>query len=94
MTRLCEAKDALIFLRDGERFHVATRYGFSPENQEYVERHPIAVDRGSVVGRTALEGRLVHIPDVLADPEYTHLENQKIGGYRAALGVPLLREMS
>jgi signal transduction histidine kinase len=92
VTRLCEAKDALIFLRDGERFHVATRYGFSPENQEYVERHPIAVDRGSVVGRTALEGRLVHIPDVLADPEYTHLENQKIGGYRAALGVPLLRE--
>ena len=34
----------------------------------------------------------VHVPDVLADPEYTWSEAQKIGGYRAALGVPLFRE--
>jgi GAF domain len=92
VTRLCEAKDALIFLRDGELFRVAARYGFSTENQEYVEQHPITMDRGSVVGRTALEGRLVHITDVLADAEYTYFENQKIGGYRTALGAPLLRE--
>ena len=92
VTRLCEAKDALIFLRDGELFRVAARYGFSTKNQEYIEQHPITVDRGSVVGRTALEGRLVHIPDVLADAEYTYFENQKIAGYRTALGAPLLRE--
>jgi signal transduction histidine kinase len=92
VTRLCEAKDALIFLRDGDLFRVAARYGFSTENQEYVEQHPITVDRGSVVGRTALEGRLVHIADVLADAEYTYFENQKIAGYRTALGAPLLRE--
>src|ERR1700737_2798557 len=90
--RLCEAKDALIFLRDGELFRVAARHGFSTENQEYVEQHPITVDRGSVVGRTALEGRLVHITDVLADADYTYFENQKIGGYRTALGAPFLRE--
>src|SRR5215475_982746 len=90
--RLCDAKDALIFLRDGDLFRVAARYGFSTENQEYVEQHPITVDRGSVVGRTALEGRLVHIADVLADAEYTYFENQKIAGYRTALGAPLLRE--
>src|SRR5260370_5622243 len=93
-THLCEAADAQIFLRDGELYRVAARYGFSPEHQEYLEQHPIAVDRGSVVGRTALEGRVVHIPDVLADPEYTWHEAQKISGYRAALGVPLLREGS
>ena len=92
VTRLCEAKDVLIFLRDGELFRVAARYGFSTKNQGYVEQHPITVDRGSVVGRTALEGRLVHIPDVLADAEYTYFENQKIAGYRTALGAPLLRE--
>jgi signal transduction histidine kinase len=92
VTPLSEAKDALIFLRDGELFRVAARYGFSTENQEYVEQHPITIDRGSVVGRTALEGRLVHIIDVLADTEYTYFENQKTGGYRTALGAPLLRE--
>ena len=92
VTGLCEAKDALIFLRDGDLFRLAARYGFSTDNQEYVEQHPITVDRGSVVGRTALEGRLVHIADVLADAEYTYFENQKIAGYRTALGAPLLRE--
>ena len=36
---------------------------------------------------------MVHIPDVLADPEYDY-GAQKLGGYRAVLGVPLLREGS
>ncbi len=46
-----------------------------------------------MTGRTALEGKIVHIPDVLADPEYTFfLEGQNLGGYRTNLGVPLLRE--
>ena len=49
------------------------------------------MERGSVTGRAALEARVVHVPDVLADPEYTWSEAQKIGGYRAALGAPLLR---
>jgi signal transduction histidine kinase len=91
-TRLCEAKDAFIFLPEGGFFRVAARHGFAPESQEYVEQHPIAVDRGSIVGRAAIEGRLVHVADVLADPEFTHREHQKIVGFRAALGAPLLRE--
>ena len=53
---------------------------------------PVPVDRGSVTGRAALDARVIHIPDVLADPEYTWGEAQKIGGYRAALGAPLLRK--
>src|SRR5262249_37662152 len=42
--------------------------------------------------RAVLERRVVHIPDVLADPEYTWHEGQKIAGNRAVLGVPLLRD--
>jgi GAF domain-containing protein len=91
-TRLCEATDAFIFLRDGEVFRVGARHGFSPKLQEYLEQHPVTLDRGSVVGRTALKGGLVHVPDVLADPEYARLDVQKISGYRAALGAPLLRK--
>ncbi len=92
--RLCQVENAQIFLRRGELYHVASRQGFSRELQEYAMEHPIAVDRGSVVGRTVIEGKVVHITDVLADPEYTLWDVQKIGGYRAALGVPLLREGS
>jgi signal transduction histidine kinase len=91
-TRLCDATDALIFFPDGEVYRVSARHGFSLTFQEYNLEHPISVDRGSVVGRTVLEGGVVHVPDVLADPEYTRHEAQKISGHRAALGVPLLRE--
>jgi two-component system, NtrC family, sensor kinase len=45
-----------------------------------------------VVGRTAIDGRPVHISDVQADPEYTRLDAQKMVGWRAALGIPLLRD--
>jgi GAF domain-containing protein len=90
--QLCEAKDGFISVRDGEFYREAARYGFSPEFQEYLKRDPTPVDRGSATGRAALEGRVVHIPDVLADPEYARHEAQKIGGFRAVLAAPLLRE--
>src|SRR5262249_14259365 len=38
------------------------------------------------------ESRIVHIPDVLADPDYTFTEAQRLGGFRTALGVPMLKE--
>ena len=59
---------------------------------DYLKQQTIRPGRETIAARTALEGRTVHIPDVLADPEYTFLEAQKRGGYRTALGVPLLRE--
>ncbi|HSQ20196.1 MAG TPA: GAF domain-containing protein, partial [Blastocatellia bacterium] len=91
---LCEAENVQIFLRDGEIYRLAAYNGFSPEYQEYVKQHPIAPGRGTLVARTALEVATVHIPDVLADREYGWLEGQRLAGFRAALGVPLLREGS
>ena len=91
-TRLCEAQDAFIFLPSGDLYRVAARYGFTPEFHEFIKSNPITIDQGSVVGRTAIDGRLVHISDVLSDPKYTRHDGQKVGGFRAALGVPLLRE--
>src|SRR5262249_60749198 len=80
--------------RDGELYRVAARYGFSSKFQEYLMHHPRPVDRGSITGRVALEGKVVHVPDVLADAEYNWHEARKLGGYRTVLGVPLLREGS
>jgi PAS domain S-box-containing protein len=92
--RLCQAETVQIFLRDGELYRPVAHSGFSPEYQRYAEENPIAPGRGTLVARTALELATVHIPDVLLDPEYTWHEGRKLGGFRAMLGVPLLREQS
>jgi len=91
-TRLCEAQDGFIFLPDGDVFRAAARFGFTPEYHKFIESNPVKIDRGTVSGRTAIEGRVVHIADVLTDPNYTRHDAAKIAGYRAALGVPLVRE--
>jgi GAF domain-containing protein len=89
---LCKADNAQIFLRDGELYRLAADNGFSPEYQQYLREHPIPPGRGSLVARTALLGVTVHLPDVLADPEYTWHEGRRLGGYRTMLGVPLVRD--
>jgi signal transduction histidine kinase len=93
-TRLCDAERTAILLRDGNVYRIAARYGLSIELEEYQKQHPIAPGRDTLTGRVAQTGAVVHIPDALADPEYTYFEAQKLGGWRAMLGVPLLREGS
>ena len=90
--RLCQADHSFIFLREGDVYRCAAGSGEIPEWIDYLKQQTIRPGRGTIAARTALEGRTVHIPDVLADREYTFLEAQKRGGYRTALGVPLLRE--
>jgi two-component system NtrC family sensor kinase len=88
-SRLCDAEYALIFkLRDG-KYHVAASNNAAADFVKYAVRHPIAPGRGSLVGRTALEQKTVHMPDCLADPEYQLQEYQQAGQYRTNLGVPL-----
>ena len=90
--RLCAADKGVIFLRDGDLYRWGANYGFSPEAIPYALEHPLRPDRGSIIGRVALAGRAIHIPDVLADPEYHATGYQKVFGYRTNLGVPLTRE--
>ena len=90
--RLCEAERGTVFRREGETYKSVAYYNYSPEFKAFHESHPITPGRGTTVGRTALEGKTVQIVDILADPEYTFGEAQKLGGGRATLAVPLLRE--
>jgi GAF domain-containing protein len=90
--RLCEARYSFIYQRDGEAYRLVATHGFLPDYEEFMRRSPISPGRGTLIGRTVLEGATIHIPDVLADREYTWSESQERGQYRAMLGVPLLRE--
>jgi signal transduction histidine kinase len=91
--RLCRADKANIARLKNGSFQFVAFSGFQPDYKEYLKALQMnKVDRGSITGRTVLEGRIVHIPDVLADPEFTWFEAQKRGNYRTVLGVPLLRE--
>jgi len=90
--RLCSADTGLISRFDGEVFRAVADYGYPPEFRNFILRNPIRPGRGSITGRAALERRTVHIPDVLADPDYQQSERQRVGGYRTNLGVPMLRE--
>ena len=89
---LCGAERASIHLLDGDVYRTAAFWG--PRNPEY-ERvaydTPRKPGRETLIGRTALERAVVHIPDALSDPEYTATDLQRIGGYRTMLGVPLFR---
>jgi two-component system NtrC family sensor kinase len=90
--RLCEADKAFIARREGAGYRLAASFGFAPEFEKFMEQHLIEPGRNTLVGRTALEGRTVHIPDILDDPEYTWFEAIERAGARTLLGVPLMRE--
>src|SRR5262249_46016203 len=70
----------------------AEAYGFSYEFIEYVKGTSVEKGRGTATGRALLEGQVIHIADVLADPDYTWAQSQSLGGYRTVLAVPMLRE--
>jgi GAF domain-containing protein len=91
--RLCEADMVVITRQKDDKYFRAGSYGFTPEFMDYVKDIPIKPERGTITGRTLLEGQVVHVPDVHADPDYTFSEAQKLSGDpRTFLGVPLLRE--
>jgi GAF domain-containing protein len=90
--RLCGADYATITRQKDGVLLFAEAYGYSSEFIEYVKALPVERGRGTATGRALLERQVVHIADVLADPDYTWAEAQRLGGYRTVLAVPMLRE--
>ena len=82
----------MIFQREGDVFKLAANHGYTGEYREWMQRQIIGQGRGTLVGRTVLDRRMVHIPDATIDPEYAWNESIKRSGNRTMLGVPLLRE--
>ncbi|QOZ54326.1 cache domain-containing protein [Bradyrhizobium sp. CCBAU 53338] len=90
--RLCDADEGTIFRpRDGA-FYLAASCGLDAEQENKLQTFASVPERGSVVGRTLLDCRTVHVPDVQADPDYAPSSARRRSNVRTMLGVPLLRE--
>jgi signal transduction histidine kinase len=90
--RLCHAEWATVYKLEADNvYRLAAGIGEDEEFLRYLSQRPIIPERGTMAGRTALEGRTVHVPDILQDSEYTWSEAQAKVGFRTLLGVPLLR---
>jgi GAF domain-containing protein len=87
-TGLCRADFGFVYLARDGLFQFAAGSGGTPEFDAYQREHPISPTRDTVVGRVALNGQAIHVPDVLADPDY-RWGGQALGGYRTVLGVPI-----
>ena len=87
--RLCEALDAIVFLRDGDV--VVSRAHSGPLGLPF--RQPQPLNRHWVTGRAVLESRTIHVPDLLHSDEYPEGRERALRhGHRATLVVPLLHE--
>ena len=90
--RLCGAHRAFIYRFDGELLRLAVAYNTPPEFKEFVEQNPLRPGRHSCAALAALECRTIHIPDILADPEYTYGARSFFSTKSATvLGVPILK---
>ena len=92
--RICDAEMAFIYRRDGDFYRTAAAFGMTREYELHMQTQKLLPGRDTLTGRTALEGRVIHVDDLAADPEYRLRETITLGEVRTALGVPLLREGS
>jgi len=90
--RQCDADQATVTRQKSGAFYRGEFYGFSQEFIDFVRDVPVKPERGNAIGRTLLEGVIVHIPDVMTDPDYTFAEAQRIGEFRTMLCVPMMRD--
>ncbi len=87
--RLCRADSGFLYLADGDVFGMRANFGPPPEVVEYERLHPERPGPNTCTGRVAMTRKPVHIPDVEADPGYTH-PSATLEGFRTLLGLPVL----
>jgi GAF domain-containing protein len=92
--RLCKADQSAIYRRDGDSALLVANCGFPPEYETYTRAlgaFPIDPKSVAVGQRTLVEGRPVHVHDVVTVPGYWEVAIT-LGKQRTSLGVPLLHE--
>jgi two-component system NtrC family sensor kinase len=90
---LCRSQASTIFILREGKLHVVAFSGVQTELLQRMKDHPISIDqKGSALARAAREKRTIHIPNTLEDPEFVEGGPISIGGPRATLTVPLMRD--
>ena len=93
--RLCGGLMGGVFRYDGELMHLGALVNFAPGTEQvWRGLYPRAATPDTSTGRAILERRVVILPDVEADTKRAEWarERARIGGYRSAIAVPMLRE--
>jgi signal transduction histidine kinase len=93
--RLSGAERGAMLRPDAQGNYVPTMIFNYPPDSPLISRmreHPILPGRDSINGRVLLEKRPIHVPDVLADPEYGRQDLVGVGRFRTVLSVPMLRD--
>ena len=91
-SRLCEADTGFLRRREGDTYPLVATFGLTEQQRQHFSLYSTKPYRGSLFGRAILEGRAIHIPDVLDDSEYDRHQVQKYISVRAGLAIPLMRE--
>ncbi|HEX2361453.1 MAG TPA: ATP-binding protein [Jiangellaceae bacterium] len=88
--QLCRADTALIYLLEGDVYHLARASGASGEVSDYITRHPFGLDQGTMIGRVGLSRQAGQIEDVLSDPAFARTDAQRVAGFRTVMAAPML----
>ena len=92
VARLCEADMAALLRLTGTIYQHAASHGLPADFHEFMTNMRFVPGQGSITGRAALTGNVVHVTDVLSEPDFELVDAMKRIGARTELGVPLLRE--
>jgi signal transduction histidine kinase len=88
--RLCRSDAAHLYLLDDGVYKLIKSVGQSEESIAYIAKHPMPMDRETLIGRVGLDRKTQQIPDVVADPGYGRLDLQRVAGFRTTMGAPLI----
>ena len=95
--RLCEASFGMLFRFEGGAWRAVAMLGVPPAFAEFWQRGPQRPGPRTGLGRIAATRQSVHITDAITEPGYAEgepifLAAVKLGGFRTALGVPMLKD--
>ncbi len=90
--KLCRAPLATLHLRDGDACRLDTQFGLPEAFEREARENPIPVRFPLHSRRAARAGDVAHFTDAWTDPDYLYKTSARLGGYRAIIVVPLVRD--